>query len=155
MSRSAIDQDLMHSALAEAALAPLHADVPVGCVVVRDGQIIAKAHNEREKTSDPTAHAEILALRAAAARLGSWRLEDCTVYVTLEPCAMCAGAMVLARVPRMVIGTTDPKAGACGSLYDIPRDMRLNHRVEVEIGVLSEPCGDVLRNFFASRRGSV
>lgn len=149
----AIDDNLMHLALDEAHAAPSHGDVPIGCVITRGSVVIARAHNEREKSNDPTAHAEILALRAAAAEIGSWRLEGCTVYVTLEPCAMCAGAMVLARVQRLVIGAPDPKAGAAGSIYDIPRDPRLNHRFEVVSGILATECGDVLREFFAARRG--
>ena len=147
-----IDDNFMYLALDEAAAAPAHGDIPVGCVVARGSVVIARAHNEREKTKDPTAHAEILALRAAAQALGSWRLEGCTVYVTLEPCAMCAGAMVLARVQRLVIGATDPKAGACGSLYDIPHDARLNHRFEVISGVLADEGGAILKAFFAERR---
>lgn len=130
-----------------------HGDVPVGAVVVHEGMVLAEACNRREADADPTAHAEILALRAAARSLGSWRLEGCTLYVTLEPCTMCAGAMVLARLPALVFGAEDPKAGAVGSLYDVPRDERLNHRVAVTGGVAADECGQVLRAFFASRRG--
>lgn len=142
----------MHEALAEARLAPAHDDVPVGALVVRDGHPIARAHNERELRQDPTAHAEILALRAAASIVGSWRLDRCALYVTLEPCAMCAGAVVLGRVPLLVYGASDPKAGAVGSLRDIARDDRLNHRAEVVDGIRSEACGDLLRDFFRERR---
>lgn len=143
----------MDRALMQAKSARAHDDVPVGAVVARDGVAIAEAHNRREIDQDPTAHAEMLALRAAAAALGSWRLEGCTLYVTLEPCTMCAGAIVLARVPELVYGATDPKAGAVGSLYDIPRDARLNHRVEVTAGIMAEESGQVLTRFFRARRG--
>lgn len=144
----------MDEALAEARAAETHGDVPVGAVVVRDGHVIARAHNERELRGDPTAHAEVLALRAAAAAVGSWRLDGCVLYVTLEPCTMCAGAIVLARVPRLVYGATDPKAGAVGSLFDVPRDDRLNHRVDVVAGVRADECGALLRRFFAGRRNA-
>ncbi len=142
----------MERALEQARLAIEHDDVPVGAVVVRAGEVIAAARNRREADQDPTAHAEILALREAAARLGSWRLDGCTLYVTLEPCTMCAGALVLARLPELVYGATDPKAGAVSSLYDIPRDERLNHRVEVIAGVMADECGLLLKRFFAARR---
>ena len=146
-------QHAMAAALAEAALAPAHGDVPIGAVVLDpSGTELARAHNERELTGDPTAHAEVLALRRAADRLGSWRLEDCTLVVTLEPCTMCAGALVLARVRRLVFGAYDPKAGAVASLWDVVRDPRLNHRPEVVGGVAAEECGAVLREFFASQR---
>ena len=127
-------------------------DVPVGAVVVRDGQVLAAAGNARERLRDPTAHAEILALREAAAKLGSWRLDGCTLYVTLEPCAMCAGAIVLARLDRVVFGAADPKAGFAGSLGNLAQDQRLNHRVELTGGVLAEECGELLRGFFRDRR---
>ncbi|MEP0846021.1 MAG: nucleoside deaminase [Phycisphaerae bacterium] len=127
-------------------------DVPVGALIVRAGRIIGRGFNQREKLQDPTAHAEMIALTAAAADVGHWRLEDCTAYVTLEPCAMCAGALVLARVARLVYGATDSKAGACGSLYEITQDPRLNHRVVTVVGVLAEPCGELLRSFFRRRR---
>lgn len=128
-------------------------DVPVGAVVLGPaGQVIGTGHNERERTGDPTAHAEILALRQAAARLGKWRLSGCTLVVTLEPCTMCAGAAVLARVERIVYGAIDPKAGAVGSLWDVVRDRRLNHRPEVIAGVLADECGTLLTEFFARRR---
>ena len=144
----------MDRALAQAKLALATGDVPVGAVVVRDGEVIAEAHNRREADADPTAHAELLAVRSAAAVTGSWRLERCTLYVTLEPCPMCAGALVLARLPQLVFGAADPKAGAVGSLYDIPRDSRLNHRVEVTAGVLADECGAVLTRFFRAKRSS-
>ena len=143
---------MMRLALEEARAASAEGDVPVGAVIVRDGEVIAQAGNAREREQDPTAHAEILALRKAARAVGSWHLEGCTLYVTLEPCAMCAGALVLARIDRLVLGATDPKAGFAGSLGDIVRDGRLNHEVEVTVGVLAEECGEVLRAFFAERR---
>ena len=143
----------MASALEQARLAPATGDVPVGAVVVAaDGTLLAAARNEREATGDPTAHAEVLALRAAAARLGTWRLDGCTLAVTLEPCTMCAGALVLARVQRLVLGAWDPKAGAAGSLRDVVRDSRLNHRVEVVGGVLEPECAALLRDFFDPHR---
>lgn len=143
----------MAAALEQARLAPSTGDVPVGAVVVAaDGSVVAAARNEREATGDPTAHAEVLALRAAAARLGSWRLDGCTLVVTLEPCTMCAGALVLARVPRVVFGAWDPKAGAAGSVRDVVRDSRLNHRVEVVGGVLEAECATLLRDFFDAHR---
>jgi tRNA(adenine34) deaminase len=142
----------MGEALAEARAAAAHDDVPIGAVVVVDGEVVARAHNRREVDSDPTAHAEILALRAAARDRGHWRLDDATLYVTLEPCAMCAGALVLARLERVVFGADDPKAGAVGALWDIPRDPRLNHRVEVVRGVTAGECSGLLKDFFAARR---
>ena len=143
----------MRLALDEAALALAHDDVPVGAVVLGPaGQVLARAHNDREGTGDPTAHAEVLALRAAAAALGTWRLTGCTLVVTLEPCTMCAGALVLARVDRVVYGAVDDKAGAAGSLWDVLRDRRLNHRPEVVAGVLADECGAVLRDFFLRAR---
>ena len=144
----------MGRAIAEAQRASTHGDVPVGAVVLRGGQVIAARHNERQLTGDPTAHAEILALRDAAAAVGHWRLDDCTLVVTLEPCVMCAGAVVNGRVGRLVFGAPDPKAGAVGSLYDIPADRRLNHRPPVTGGVRAAECGDLLRAFFADRRSS-
>ena len=142
----------MRLALAEAGAAG--DDVPVGAVVLdpTGGEVIAAAHNQRERAGDPTAHAEILAIRAAAARLGTWRLSGCTLVVTLEPCTMCAGAAVMARVERIVYGAIDPKAGAVGSLWDVVRDRRLNHRPEVIASVLADECGAVLTEFFARRR---
>ena len=143
---------MMRLALEEARAAASTGDVPVGAVVARGDEVVGRAGNAREREQDPTAHAEILALRQAARALGSWHLEGCTLYVTLEPCAMCAGALVLARIDRLVLGAPDPKAGFAGSLGDIVRDGRLNHEVEVTVGVLAEECGEVLRAFFASRR---
>jgi tRNA(adenine34) deaminase len=140
----------MALALAEARLAA--ADVPVGAVVVRDGSVIAVGHNEREASGDPTAHAEVLALRRAAAALGTWRLDGCTLVVTLEPCTMCAGAIVLSRVSRVVYGAVDEKAGAAGSLWDVVRDRRLNHRPEVIAGVMAAESSELLREFFANHR---
>ena len=143
----------MRLALAEAERAAGHGDVPIGAAVVRSGELLSAAGNERELRGDPTAHAEILALRAAAARLGGWRIADATLYVTLEPCAMCAGAIVLARVPRVVFATADPKAGAAGSVLDLLAEPRLNHRPSVESGPLAEEAAALLRDFFSSRRG--
>jgi tRNA(adenine34) deaminase len=146
------DEAAMGPAIAEARRAVDHDDVPIGAVVLRDGHVIAARHNEREVTGDPTAHAEILALRDAAAVVGHWRLDDCTLVVTLEPCVMCAGALVNARIGRLVYGATDPKAGAVASLYEICADARLNHRPPVTGGVRAAECGDLLRTFFAARR---
>ena len=146
------DREMMRLALDEARVASYWGDVPVGAVVVQGDDVVGRAGNARERKQDPTAHAEILALRAAADRLASWHLEGCTIYVTLEPCAMCAGALVLARVDRLVFGALDPKAGFAGSLGDLVTDPRLNHAVEVESGVLSGECGDLLREFFRERR---
>jgi len=148
----------MRRALAEADLAAVggdehEPDVPVGCVVLdRDGTVIATGHNRREADHDPTAHAETVAIRAAGRALGSWRLDGCTLVVTLEPCAMCAGAIVLARLERLVFGAYDPKAGAAGSVWDVVRDRRLNHRPEVVGGVLAHECGERLRAWFGARR---
>jgi len=142
----------MGVALEEARAALAHHDVPVGAIVVRDGTVIAARHNERELTGDPTAHAEILALRDAAAAVGHWRLDDCTLIVTLEPCAMCAGALVNARLGHLVYGTTDPKAGAAGSCFDLVDSSVLNHRVPRTTGVRAEECSRLLKEFFAARR---
>ena len=142
----------MALALDEAREAAAQGDAPIGAVVVHDGEVIARAHNRRECDRDPTAHAELLALQRAAAVLGRWRLTGCTFYVTLEPCAMCAGALVLARIGRLVYGCDDPKAGACGSVMDLVREPRLNHRIEVTRGVLADECGRLLKEFFADRR---
>ena len=142
----------MLAALEEAELALAHDDVPIGAVVVRHGEVIGRGHNERELRSDPTAHAEVLALREAAASVGSWRVLDATLYVTLEPCAMCAGAIVLARVPRVVYATDDPKAGAAGSVMDVLRHPRLNHRPEVVGGLLAERSAELIVSFFRARR---
>ena len=146
------DEDVMALAVAEAERALEHDDVPIGAVVVHGAEVIARGHNEREARGDPTAHAEIIALRAAARVLGSWRVLDSTLYVTLEPCAMCAGAIVLARVPRVVYGCADPKAGAAGSVLDVLAEPRLNHRPEVVGGVLADRCAALLVAFFAARR---
>jgi tRNA(adenine34) deaminase len=143
----------MREALDEAQKALVHGDVPVGAVVLdAQGTVLARAHNDREGSGDPTAHAEVLAIRRASAELGSWRLEGCTLVVTLEPCTMCAGAIVLSRLQRVVYGAVDLKAGAAGSLWDVLRDRRLNHRPEVLPGVLEQECGAVLTSFFAGQR---
>jgi len=139
-------------ALGEAQAALEHDDVPVGAVIIRSGEVIAARHNERELTGDPTAHAEVLALRDAAAIIGHWRLDDCTLVVTLEPCAMCAGAMVNARLGHLVYGATDPKAGAAGSCFDLVDSPTLNHRVPRTVAVRSDECSSILREFFAVRR---
>jgi tRNA(adenine34) deaminase len=143
----------MHVALDEARAAIAHDDVPIGAVVVRDdGTVLGRGRNERELREDPTAHAEVLALREAAATVGSWRVLDSTLYVTLEPCTMCAGAIVLSRIPRVVYATADPKAGAAGSVLDVLADQRLNHRPEVVSGVLADEAAELLRSFFKARR---
>jgi tRNA(adenine34) deaminase len=146
------DDYFMRMALREAEHALEHDDVPIGAVVVREGEVIGAAHNEREVRGDPTAHAEVLALREAAREVGSWRVLESVLYVTLEPCAMCAGAIVLARVARVVYGAADPKAGAAGSVLDVLGEERLNHRPEVAGGLLAQECGEILSAFFASRR---
>ncbi|MCK4343610.1 MAG: tRNA adenosine(34) deaminase TadA [Phycisphaerae bacterium] len=142
----------MQDALELARKALAAEDVPVGALVVHEGRVIGRGYNQREKLHDPTAHAEMIALTAAAEYLGQWRLENCTLYATLEPCAMCAGALVLARMPRLVYAATDPKAGACGSLFEITQDPRLNHQVETIAGVLAGPAAELLRDFFQHRR---
>lgn len=142
----------MRLALVEAQNAPTHGDVPVGAVVVAAGTVVARAHNERERRADPTAHAELLALREAAAQRRSWRLDGATLYVTLEPCPMCAGALVAARVARLVYGPQDARAGAALSLYNIPQDPRLNHSLEITTGVLAEECLALLQDFFREKR---
>jgi tRNA(adenine34) deaminase len=147
------DEYYMRLALREAEQAIEHDDVPIGCVVVHGGEVIGAARNERELRGDPTAHAEILALREASRHLAGWRLLDTVLYVTLEPCAMCAGAIVLARVPRVVFGAPDPKAGAAGSVLDVLGEPLLNHRPEVAAGLMAEDSAELLRAFFASRRG--
>ena len=144
--------DFMQIALEEAEQALREEEVPIGAVIVHDGRVIARAHNQREQLRDPTAHAEIIALTQAAEAVGSWRLHGCTVFVTLEPCPMCAGALVLARVDRLVYGCDDPKTGAVRSLYNIVQDPRLNHRVEVTCGVMAESCTAQLQEFFRRRR---
>ena len=152
MEGSPTDERFMRLALEEAARALEHDDVPVGAVLVHEGEVLGAGHNERELRQDPSAHAEMIALRAGAQALGTWRLLDTVLYVTLEPCAMCAGAIVLGRVPRVVYGTADPKAGAAGSVLDVLAEPRLNHRPAVEGGVLAAECADLLRAFFAARR---
>lgn len=154
MERDAIN-GLMELALDEARAAEAHGDVPIGAVVARisSGEVIARRHNEREVTNDPTAHAEVLALRDAAVALGTWRLDDCALVVTLEPCAMCAGALVNARIGLVAFGADDPKAGAVGSRYHLLADPRLNHECPVVHGVRADEAGELLRSFFASRRG--
>lgn len=142
----------MRTAIAEARIALAEDEVPIGAVVVHDGRIIGRGHNQRETLNDPTAHAEMIAITAAASHLQSWRLEDCTLFVTLEPCAMCAGAIVLARIPRLVFGAMDPKSGACVSLYSILTDDRLNHRVNMKQSFLADECGALLQEFFAAQR---
>ncbi len=152
MHQDEVDRRFMRQALDLAARALESEDVPVGALVVLDGHIIGRGYNQREHLQDPTAHAEIIAITAAADHIGHWRLADCTLYVTLEPCAMCAGAIVLARIPRVVYGAADEKGGACGSLFEITDDPRLNHRAETVGGVLAEPCAELLREFFRHRR---
>jgi len=146
------DEHFMRLALREAERATEHDDVPIGAVLVHEGEVLATGRNERELRQDPTAHAEVLALREAAAKLGTWRVLESVLYVTLEPCAMCAGAIVLARVPRVVFGAWDPKAGAAGSVLDILAQPQLNHRPEVAGGLLAAECGALLTSFFAGRR---
>ena len=146
------DEEAMAMALSEAAVAAAEGEVPVGAIVVASDQVMSRAHNQRERLSDPTAHAEVLALRAAASRLGTWRLSTVTLYVTLEPCPMCAGALLAARVSRLVFGASDPKAGACGSLYNLCVDPRLNHEIDITPGVLDEQASRLLSDFFSDRR---
>ena len=146
------DEHFMRLALREAERALEHDDVPIGCVIVQEGEVLAAAGNERELRGDPTAHAEVLAMREAGRALGSWRLDGCALYVTLEPCAMCAGAIVLGRVPRVVYGAVDPKAGAAGSVLDVLGEPRLNHRPDVAGGLLEGESAELLRRFFAVRR---
>jgi len=146
------DSRFLRAALDEAEAALEHEDVPVGAVVVHDGRIIGRGQNQREQLQDPTAHAEMIALTAAAAHVGCWRLEGCTLYVTLEPCAMCAGAIVLARMERLVFGARDPKAGACVSLFQLCSDPRLNHQATITEGILADECAALLQEFFATQR---
>ena len=147
-----IDDKFMNEALREALKAEKTDEVPVGCVIVHDGIIIGRGHNRTISLQDPTAHAEILAVTAASEYMNSWRLNGCTVYSTIEPCAMCAGALVLARVDRIVFGAHDPKFGACGSLYNIAQDQRLNHTIELTNGILEESCAEIMRAFFKKKR---
>lgn len=147
-----LDERMMRQALREAEAALETGDVPVGAVIVHDGQIVGRGRNQRELLQDPTAHAEMIAITAAAEAVGSWRLIGCTLYVTLEPCTMCAGAIVNGRIERVVFGATDPKAGACGSVYNIVEDARLNHRAKLASGVLAQECADLLREFFSKQR---
>jgi len=142
----------MEEAYKEAETAAAEGEVPIGAVIVRDGEIIARAHNMTEHAIDPTAHAEILAIRRAAAFLGGWRLMGCSMFVTAEPCSMCAGAIVWSRIEKLYIGTMDPKAGACGSLFNIPQDGRLNHHVEIETGLMGEECSALMKDFFRKLR---
>ncbi len=146
------DQDWMLASLQEAEAAAELGEVPVGALVVHNGVIVGRGHNLREISNDPTSHAEMIAIRKAAATLGSWRLLDCTLYVTLEPCVMCMGAIILARIPRLVFGCRDPKAGAAGSIYNLAQDERFNHRVAVTEGVLGETCSELLSDFFRQLR---
>ncbi len=152
---AAADLQAMQLALEEARAAAAAGEVPVGAVVLRHGEVLARRHNEREGLGDPTAHAEVLALRDAAAALGRWRLDDCCLVVTLEPCPMCAGALVAARAGRLVFGAADAKAGSCGTLYNLCADPRLNHELPVVPGVLAEQCAALLRQFFTERRSTV
>jgi tRNA(adenine34) deaminase len=146
------DEQGMRAALREARVSLAKDEVPIGCVIVHDGLIVGRGHNQVEGLNDATAHAEIVAIGAASSTLASWRLSDCTLYVTLEPCAMCAGAIVLARLGRVVYGATDPKAGACGSVLNVLHERRLNHRAELTTGVLADECGALLKDFFARKR---
>ncbi len=148
------DEQFMRKAIDAAMIAEENGDVPIGAVIVYQSQVIGRAWNQREQLNDPTAHAEIIALTQAASSIGSWRLHGCTIYVTLEPCPMCAGALVLGRLDRLVYGCPDPKTGACGSLYDIVRDERLNHRLDVTSGVLADDCAALLQTFFRARRNN-
>ena len=152
MSSSKEDERFMKAAIEQARIAEDNGDVPIGAVIVHENKIIGRAYNQREQLQDPTAHAEIIALTQAAAALENWHLNGCTMYVTLEPCPMCAGALVLSRMDRLVYGCDDPKAGACKSLYNIVQDERLNHRLEVTSGVLADECSQQLQEFFAKRR---
>ena len=147
-----IDEQYMRQAIEQAMIAEENGDVPIGAIIVYQNQVIGKAYNQREQLNDPTAHAEIIALTQAAAFIESWRLNGCTIYVTLEPCPMCAGALVLARIDRLVYGCDDPKTGAVKSLYNIVQDERLNHRLEVTAGVLTNECSEQLQKFFSKRR---
>ena len=144
--------DYMHLALEEARIAAAEGEIPVGAVLVKNGEVIARAHNRRENDHDPTAHAEALCMRQAARVLGDWRLRDCTLYVTLEPCPMCAGAMVMSQLSRCVYGAADEKQGCCGSVYDLPGDPALGSQTQWQSGVMAEACGELMRSFFSGRR---
>ena len=144
--------DYMHLALEEAHIAAAEGEIPVGAVLVKNGEVIARAHNRRENDHDPTAHAEVLCMRKAAHILGDWRLRDCTLYVTLEPCSMCAGAMVMSQLSRCVYGAADEKQGCCGSVYDLPGDPALGSQTQWQSGVMAEECGELMRSFFSRRR---
>jgi tRNA(adenine34) deaminase len=146
------NERFMQAAIREAQIAEENGDVPIGCVIVHKDIVIAKAHNQRQQLTDPTAHAEMIAITQAAEYLQNWRLHGCTIYVTLEPCPMCAGALVLGRIDQLVYSCRDPKAGACGSLYNIVQDQRLNHWVEITAGVLEQECSAMLSDFFRRRR---
>jgi tRNA(adenine34) deaminase len=152
MTEDSPDIRFMRLALAEAAQAERLGEVPIGAVIIKDGVVVGCGHNLRETSNDPTTHAEMLAIRAAAAKTGHWRLLDCTLYVTLEPCVMCMGAIILARIPRLVYGCRDPRVGAAGSIYDFSRDERFNHRVEVNEGILADECSTLLSDFFRRLR---
>lgn len=152
MNDLSVDKQYMQMAIDQAYIAEENGDVPIGCVIVYENRIVAKAYNQREQLHDPTAHAEIIALTQAAEAVGNWRLHGCTIYVTLEPCPMCAGALVLGRLDRLVYGTDDPKTGAVKSLYNIVQDDRLNHRLDVTCGVLEDECRKQLQDFFQRRR---
>ena len=147
-----VDEFFMRQAMGEALAAETIGEVPVGAVLVRDGHVIGRSHNRRETSNDPTTHAEMIAIRQGAAHIGHWRLLDCTLYVTLEPCVMCMGAIILARIPRLVFGCRDPRVGAVGSIYDFSQDPRFNHRVEVTEGILAEECSNQLSAFFQKLR---
>ncbi|MDO5491165.1 MAG: tRNA adenosine(34) deaminase TadA [Bacillota bacterium] len=150
MGKSA--ESFMRRALAEAKKAETLGEVPVGAVIVHDGRVIARGHNRTQTDRDPTAHAEMIAIREAAKVLGGWRLPDCVMFVTLEPCSMCAGAIVWSRIDRLIIGAMDPKAGACGSVFNIPQERKLNHYTQIETGLLADECGGLLKAFFRERR---
>jgi tRNA(adenine34) deaminase len=154
MDKRAMDQKFMQAALDEATVAKVLGEVPIGAVIVLDGAIVARGHNLRETSNDPTSHAEMVAIRKAAEHIGHWRLLETTLYVTLEPCVMCMGAIILARIPRLVYACRDPRAGAVGSIYDFSRDERFNHQVEVSEGVLAEECSEMLSGFFRELRAA-
>lgn len=152
ITQKTIDERFMKQAIDAAFIAEENGDVPIGCIIVHENKVIAKAYNQREQLQDPTAHAEMIALTQASNALESWRLGGCTLYVTLEPCPMCAGALVLSRIDRVVFACTDPKTGSAGSIYNIIQDPRLNHRIEITSGILEPDCAFLLKNFFRRRR---